>query len=141
MFFPTRIPKAVNATYYITSPLEDETDEVLTIKVISTGSATLASGELTLSNYTNCTPCGYAVVGVKAGSGGEYEPHIDGDYSATRLTIHSKDDPRYAGALTGDTLTLNVSGISKTTYVGYYVRVFYETGYGQAHLDSNVVMF
>lgn len=117
-------------------------DEVSRITVIQKGDAILADNVLSLTNYEGCTPCGYAVVGIRNdGKDGGYETHLDNpDYGASRITIYSKEDPRYAGALTGDTLTINASELPEK-YIGYYVRVFYNTGCGQAFKDTNVLMF
>lgn len=117
-------------------------DEESHITVIKKGNAALANNILTLSGYEGCKPCGYAVVVIRNdGKDGGYDTHLDNpDYGASRLTIYSKDDPRYAGALNADTLSINVSDI-RNLHVGYYVRVFYDTGCGQAYQDSNVVFF
>lgn len=114
--------------------------EVLSFKIIKKGSATLSNNRVDLSGYEGCTPCGYAVVGIRKGGDGSYDTHLDdASYTAGRLTIYSKNDPRYAGALASDTLNfnLNMNDVG-SPYVGYYVRVFYETGCGQAFQDTNI---
>lgn len=122
--------------------LHGSNDEKSHITVIKKGDAVLSDNTLTLSGYEGCKPCGYAVVVIRNdGKGSAYETHLDNpDYTASRLTIYSKEDPRYAGALSGDTLEINVSDI-KDVHVGYYVRVFYDTGCGQAFQDSNIAFF
>ena len=66
---------------------------------------------------------------------------MDGDYSANRLIIYAKDDPRYAGIIEDDTFPLNLTNVNtspayKRLYV--YVRIFYDTGCGQAWQDTNL---
>lgn len=126
----------------ITEP-DGETDEILNIRIIKKGSATLANGRVALSGYEGCAPCGYAVVGIRKGGDGNYDTHLDDtSYTAGRLTIYSKNDPRYAGVLANDTLQFNLDmSAVGSPYVGYYVRVFYETGYGQAFQDTNIQYF
>jgi hypothetical protein len=112
------------------------------ITVIKKGSATVTDNKLTVSEYEGCKPCGYATIVIRTDGIGDYETHIESDeYTASRLTIYSKDDPRYAGTLNGNEQNIDVSDLVGKGYVGYYVRIFYNTGCGQAHKDTNIVYF
>ena len=111
------------------------------ITIIKKGSATLEDGVVTLSGYEGCKPCGFTVVGVNTTSG-RYEPHIE-EYNgqpcyAGRIVIKSKDDPRYAGAVTEDTFTVNLADVDTNKNFAVYVRIFYDTGCGQAFQDTNL---
>lgn len=119
----------------ITNP--EETDEKCTIDMIRKGTAALTGGKVTLSGYENCKPCGYAVVGVRKGGSGQYPSYTE-DCTATRLTIVNKNVPRYAGKIITDIFAIKDAGIGDP-YIGYYVRIFYETAYGQAYQDTNVI--
>lgn len=114
------------------------------ITMIKKGFITLENDHLHTYGYEGCTPCGYAVIALnEEGSGnGRYVHSGTGRTDGERLVIHSKEDPRYAGALYGDDLDIDMSEIrAKTTKKGYYVRVFYDTGVGQAYQDSPIIMF
>ena len=111
------------------------------ITIIKKGSATLNDGVVTLSGYEGCKPCGFTVVGVNTTSG-RYDPHIE-EYNgqtcyAGRIVIKSKNDQRYAGAITEDTFTLNLADVDRGKNFAVYVRVFYDTGCGQAFQDTNL---
>lgn len=113
------------------------------ITIIKKGTATLRDGVVTLSGYEGCKPSGFTVVGVKTTSGGGYDPHIE-EYNgqpcyAGRLVVKSKDDPRYAGAVTEDEFYVNLSDVDKEKYFAVYVRIFYDTGCGQAFQDTNLI--
>lgn len=111
------------------------------ITIIQKGFIGINDNTFTCRDYSGCRPCGYAVVVIRDDGRGNYETHINSDeYTAGRLTIYSKEDPRYAGVMMDDSVTINISAI-KNRYVGYYVRVFYDTGCGQAFKDSDVILF
>jgi hypothetical protein len=112
------------------------------ITIIKKGSATLNDGVVTLSGYEGCKPSGFTVVGVSTTSNGGYEPHL-AEYNsqpcyAGRVTIKSKDDPRYAGEITEDEFYINLTEVPDR-YFAAYVRVFYDTGCGLAFQDTNVI--
>jgi hypothetical protein len=112
------------------------------ITIIKKGSATLNDGVVTLSGYEGCKPSGFTVVGVSTTSNGGYEPHL-AEYNgqpcyAGRVTIESKDDPRYAGEITEDEFYINLTEVPDR-YFAAYVRVFYDTGCGLAFQDTNVI--
>lgn len=112
------------------------------ITIIKKGSATLNDGVVTLSGYEGCKPSGFTVVGVSTTSNGGYEPHL-AEYNgqpcyAGRVTIKSKDDPRYAGEITEDEFYINLTAVPDR-YFAAYVRVFYDTGCGLAFQDTNVI--
>ena len=111
------------------------------ITIIKKGDVTLENDTVSVNGYEGCTPCGYATIVIRDDGVGDYETHLEStEYTASRLTIYLKEDPRYAGAMDGDGVTIDISKL-KNSYVGYYVRVFYDTGCGQAHKDSNIVYF
>lgn len=128
--------------------LHGANDELSHITIIKKGTATLSYSNntltVTLSGYAACMPCGFAVVRVRTGGTWAYDPHMDGDYSAMRLTIYKMDDPRYAGALEPEegeptfSFDVDMSAFRKEVEYDYgaYVRVFYETGCGQAWQDA-----
>lgn len=112
------------------------------ITIIKKGVATLRDGVVTLSGYEGCKPCGFTAVGVNTTSG-RYEPHIE-EYNgqrcyAGRLVVRSKDDPRYAGEITEDEFYVNLTDVDKEKYFAAYVRIFYDTGCGQAFQDTNLI--
>lgn len=117
----------------------EETKEKCVIKIIKKGTARLESGRVVLSGYSECAPCGFAVVGIRQGGTGLYKSYKDG-CTATRLTIESKENPKYAGTISSDVFQIDDRKI-KNPYIGYYVRIFYDTGFGQAYQDTNVLMF
>ena len=111
------------------------------ITIIKKGNATLANDTVSVEGYEGCVPCGYATIVIRNDGVGEYETHLESnEYTASRLTIYTKEDPRYAGAMDGKGVTIDTSKL-RSSYVGYYVRVFYDTGCGQAHLDTNITYF
>lgn len=108
------------------------------LTIIQKGEAVLNNGVVTLSGYQGCKPSGFIAVGVMEGtSSGGYEPYRDGCY-ASRLVVYSKDDPRYIGEIKADTFSVNFDDVDRDKYVAVYVRVFYDTGCGQAYLDTNL---
>lgn len=112
------------------------------ITIIKKGTASLVADVVTLADYEGCTPCAFAVVGVyrDTSTTGKYDSHLV-DHSAMRLVVYSKDDQRYAGAIDSDSFTIDSSGISTSRYIAYYVRIFYDTGCGQAWQDTNLQYF
>lgn len=95
--------------------------------------------KFTLNGYQGCTPVGYCTVVVRDDGVGNYDPHLgNNEYTATRLTIASKEDHKYADGMTGNSVTIDTSDF-ENDYLGYYVRFFLETGCGQAFIDSPVV--
>lgn len=92
----------------------------------------------TCDGYYGCEPVGYAVVGVFKGTGFYYDTHMsDPAYVAGRLTIHSATDPKYArGSDYTNTIDLYDANAK---YEYFYVRVFYDTGCGQAYKDSALI--
>lgn len=132
--------------------LTGETREKTEIAIIDTGHPSLAlqvtensvTGTIHPSGHVACAPVGFAIVKVMSGQHGAYEPHISGDYSATRLTIYSGDDWRYAGAMTDADKNVNLTDVNtNTSYPALYVyaRVFYDTGFGQAYEDTPLQQF
>ena len=114
------------------------------ITIIKKGTVTLTStdsGRATYecNGYEGCTPIGWAVVGVWVGETGNYETHMDDTkYCASRITIDRNELPVYAGYSRSGTHVIDLSNAYEK-YTHFYVRVFYETGCGQAYQDSNVI--
>lgn len=114
------------------------------LKVIKKGSTVLYTDgtdnnkcTVTLSGYEGCKPCAYAIIGIRNSSG--VYPSPVSNKTAGRMTAFSKSNPRAWGVITptGNTTTFNVDLTGHgSVYIGYYVRLFYETGCGQAWQDT-----
>ena len=121
--------------------LYGKNDEISHITMYKPGKVTVNNNTFTLSGYEGCKPCGYYTVVIRDDGVGAYETHLtDPNYTANRITIYSKENPMYAGTMDGNSVTIDTRVIGRT-YPGYYVRFFLDTGCGQAHIDSPVVMF
>ena len=113
------------------------------VTIIRKGTATLSDGTVSVSGFEGCKPCGYYTIALRNDGTGDYETHSDDpSITAAKMVAYSKDEHRYLGAMDESGVTIDTSAIANLNHiVGYYVRVCYDTGCGQAHKDTNIVYF
>ncbi len=102
--------------------------------VIDTGNVVLSDKQVTISNYSNnIMPSWYNVVAVIEDTGSTYShfPAPEG-YIGAWATL-CKDE------INSDTFTIKTNSDVTNAY-GYYVRCYYDTGFGLAYKDSNIIM-
>ena len=63
----------------------------------------------------------------------------DGKYHNMKMVCEPTVTPQYKAVVKDNVFTINASKI-KERYAGYFVRVYFDTGCGKTHVDSNVVM-
>ena len=135
-------------------------EEISHITIIQKGTATLVDNILELRGYKGCKPCGYNVmtliptdgsVDIDEKSLSNIFPAPEG-YVARRKTINPDITPLYSdGIYDSDRLTDNVTEeeyyqiefdfnteLAKEGFPYCYIRVYYDTGCGQAYQDTNI---
>ena len=114
----------------------------------------LSKMKVTLDGYLGCKPVGYAIIGIFVGEGRYYDTHMDDpSYTASRLSVSDNLNPNFAGKFPEGAFTIYTHGSGEISYMSnftidletmpekyeyFYIRVFYDTGCGQAWQDSIV---
>ena len=115
-------------TDYATYLLTTDTDSFNKCKVtrINTGTVTVNNGTVTLSGYSNnINPVWTVTMCLYEGEADSTRWPAPAGYRANALRYSKK-------LVEADQFAITMP----TDVYGYYVRVFYETGYGQAFCDS-----
>ena len=125
--------------------LNGEYGEKSHLTIIKKGKAVLSANAednnkctINLSGYEGCKPCAYVVIGIRNTGGSGYQSPVS-NKTAGRMTAFSKANPRAWGIITPakneTTFSIDLTAHG-SVYIGYYVRIFYDTGCGQAWQDT-----